>query len=383
MASKLLSFGFEVTHVSKKSKARTGVIHTPHGSFETPDFVPVATNGVLKAVGFDQVNDINKGLVFCNTYHLMIHPGTDVIAKAGGIHKYVGYDGPMITDSGGFQIFSLNQDENEIQNELKGKVNKGYQPLLSKLTEEGVIFSNYRNGDKLFLSPETSVRAQKDIGADIIIPLDQLLPHNVSEEELLSALERTHRWEERSLNEHLKNRNGQAMYAVAHGGIDYNLRKKSIEHLMGLEFDGLAIGGSLGSTHHEMSTMLSQISPLLPDDKPIHLLGIGDPEGISDSVQFGIDTFDSIYPIRIGRHGTILTKNGKVNMGKLMYKDMVDSPLVEGCTCSTCQTTSKSLYHHLLKQREPLAGTLGSIHNLHFIKEQFKEIRYKIRNDLI
>ena len=220
------TFHFELLHTSKKSRARVGRIHTPHGVIDTPNFVAVGTNGTLKSLDNHMVSSIGLQLMFCNTYHLLLQPGTDVIAKAGGLHKFINRNLPIITDSGGFQVFSLAYGS--VASELKSQGTKKHDQSVIKITEDGVLFRSYRDGQKFLLTPETSIQAQKALGADIIIPFDELPPYHISPKALEESLERTHLWEKRSLDEHLKNPNSQAMYAVIHGGIDLALRKRSV-----------------------------------------------------------------------------------------------------------------------------------------------------------
>jgi queuine tRNA-ribosyltransferase len=271
-------FSFEVIHTSKKSRARVGKIHTPHGTIDTPNFVGVGTNGTLKTLDNAAVQNIGLQLMFCNTYHLLLQPGTEVVKKAGGLHKFIHRQLPIITDSGGFQVFSLAYGS--VADELKSRGTKKQDGMVIKITEEGVLFRSYRDGKKVFLTPESSIEAQKDLGADIIICFDELPPYHISECSLKSSLDRTHRWEKRSLEAHLQNPKSQALYAVVHGGIDPSLRKHSCDFLTALPFEGYAIGGSLGKNKKEMYEMLSLTMPRLPVEKPNHLLGIGDLESL-------------------------------------------------------------------------------------------------------
>ncbi len=240
------NFGFKIVHQSKKSRARVGQIITPHGVIDTPNFVAVGTNATLKAIDNEMVHNLGLQLMFCNTYHLMLQPGTKTVAKAGGLHKFINRNAPIITDSGGFQVFSLAYGT--VKDELKSKGQKKANNSVLKINEEGVTFRSYRDGSKIILTPETSIQAQKDLGADIIIPFDELPPYHMDQRQLEKSLHRTHRWEKRSLDEHLKNPQGQAMYAVVHGGINPDFRKLSCSYLGQLPFDGYAIGGSLGKT---------------------------------------------------------------------------------------------------------------------------------------
>lgn len=373
-------FWYELVYQSKKSRARVGRIHTPHGIIETPNFVPVGTNGVLKGVPSIYADSINIDMMFCNTYHLMVQPGLDVLEKAGGLHKFMKRDRPIITDSGGFQVFSLAYGG--VAQELKSKGTKKTQNGIIKIREEGVWFRSYRDGSPLLLSPEKSIQAQKVIGADMIVSFDELPPYHMGQKKLRASLERTHRWEKRSLDEHKRNRNQQALYAVVHGGIDKDLRKLSAQYLSKLDFDGYGIGGSVGKDRHEMHEMLKFLMPLLPEDKPIHLLGIGDLPSIEDSVPLGIDTFDSSHPTKCARHGLLFTKNGFLKITKTSYAQ-VFRPIEDDCLCSTCQNYTVSYLRHLLKAHELAYFTLASIHNLYFMNNLMREYREKIVRDEI
>ena len=377
-SSNTVTFGFELIHRSKKSNARVGRIHTPHGIIDTPSFVAVGTNGTLKALDNAQVGAIGLQLMFCNTYHLMIQPGTEVIREAGGLHTFINRSHPLITDSGGFQVFSLAYGG--IANELKSRGKKKTKGNVLKITEEGVLFRSYRNGSLLLLTPENSIRAQKDLGADIIIPLDELPPYHISSEALKESLERTHRWEERSLTEHLKNRQNQTMYAVIHGGIDPLLRRKSCDTLTALPFDGFAIGGSVGKNKQEMHELLTFTTKYLPDEKPIHLLGIADLPSLTRSIPLGIDTFDSSYPTKAARHGILLNDNEPLNITKSKYATDFTAPVVT-CSCTTCQNYTKGYLHHLFKAKELTALTLSTIHNLHFMVQWMAHVRTLILED--
>lgn len=369
---------FEVLHTSKKSNARVGRIHTPHGIIDTPNFVAVGTNGTIKALDNALVQEIGLQLMFCNTYHLMLQPGTDIVRQAGGLHNFINRQMPIITDSGGFQVFSLAYGS--VADELKSRGKKKHEGMVLKTNEDGVLFRSYRDGAKVLLTPESSILAQKDLGADIIIPFDELPPYHICGDSLKLSLERTHRWEERSLNEHLKNPQNQAMYAVIHGGIDPDLRQQSCEFLTNLDFDGYAIGGSIGKNKQEMHTLLTNLMPRLPKDKPNHLLGIGDLPSLEQCVPLGIDTFDSSYPTRAARHGLLLTKEGGFKISSKIHGNVFGPP-VAGCTCPTCTRFSLAYLHHLFKAGELTAYTLATVHNLHFMVELMKDYREKILRD--
>lgn len=368
-------FRFEILHRSKRSRARVGRIHTPHGIIDTPNFVAVGTNGTLKALDNKMVDSIGLQLMFCNTYHLLLQPGVEVVQKGGGLHKFINRQMPIITDSGGFQVFSLAYGS--VASELKSCGAKKQDGHVLKISEEGVLFRSYRDGRAVLLTPESSIQAQKALGADIIIPFDELPPYHIGPEKLKNSFERTHRWEKRSLDEHLKNRQNQAIYAVIHGGVDPALREESAKRLSSLAFDGFAIGGSLGKTKPEMVGMLQALMPHVPDERPNHLLGIGDLESLHQCIPLGIDTFDSSYPTRAARHGLLLTKEGgsKVIRGEMAKRF---EPIEKDCSCWTCQNFTLAYLHHLFKASELTAYTLATLHNLHFMVNLMKGYRESI-----
>lgn len=373
-------FQFELLHRSKKSRARVGRIHTPHGIIDTPNFVAVGTNGTVKALDNSVLHHIGLQLMFCNTYHLLLQPGTETVRKAGGLHQFIHRQLPIITDSGGFQVFSLAYGS--VADELKSRGTKKQEGSVLKITEEGVLFRSYRDGSKVMLTPESSIQAQKDLGADIIIPFDELPPYHISLEDLKKSIARTHRWEQRSLDQHLKNRQGQAMYGVIHGGINLDLRKTSCDFLTELPFDGFAIGGSMGKNKEEMHNLLSFTLPLLPESKPNHLLGIGDLASIERCIPFGIDTFDSSYPTRAARHGILFTNQGGLNITKKEYATHF-FPIEKNCTCPTCEKFTVAYLHHLFKARELTSMSLATIHNLHFMVQLMRKYREAIQQDFI
>jgi queuine tRNA-ribosyltransferase len=368
-------FSFKIIHRSKKSNARVGQIITPHGVIDTPNFVAVGTNGTLKALDTVFLEQMQQQLMFCNTYHLLLHPGPQVIKAAGGLHKFINRNQPIITDSGGFQVFSLAYGT--VKDELKSKGTKSLKNSVCKITEEGVTFRSYRDGQKIILTPEYSVQIQKDLGADIIIPFDELPPYHIDEKKLKKSLDRTHRWEKRSLEEHLKNPNQQAMYAVIHGGINKEFRSISCKTLSDLPFDGFAIGGSVGKNHTEMVDMLRHTLPQLPDDKPNHLLGIGDLPAISEIIPLGIDTFDSSHPTKCARHGHLFSSQGTIKIAQGKYKFLMQ-PIDPACSCYTCTNYHASYIHHLFKANEPTAHTLATIHNVAFMVQRMQQYRQDI-----
>ena len=368
-------FFFELIYQSNKSKARVGKIHTPHGIIDTPSFVAVGTNGTLKALDNHTLNSLNQQLMFCNTYHLLLHPGPDIVQQAGGLHKFINRTKPIITDSGGFQVFSLAYGG--VASELKSKGQKNQKNLVLKITEEGIIFRSYRNGDRIHLTPESSIIAQKALGADIIIPLDELPPYHIEKHLLKASLDRTHRWEKRSLQQHCQNPQKQAMYGVIHGGIIEDFRKESCKILTELPFDGFAIGGSVGKNHHEMIEMLSYTLPMLPEGKPNHLLGIADLTSIDAIIPLGIDTFDSSHPTKCARHGHLFTSQGTKKIAQTKWKNDL-GPLDPECICATCTNYSTSFIHHLFKSHEPSAHTLATIHNITYMNHLMQKYREKI-----
>lgn len=368
-------FRFELIHTSKRSRARVGRIHTPHGIIETPHFVPVATNASMKYIDTRMMDQLDSQLVFCNTYHLMLHPGTETVQAAGGLHTFMGRTKPIITDSGGFQVFSLAYGS--VKDELKSKGLKHQNNAVLKINEDGVLFRSYRDGSVMLLTPETSVQAQKALGADIIIPFDELPPYHISAHSLKRSFDRTHRWEVRSLEEHLRTPQNQAMFGVVHGGIDPLLRAESARILSSHAFDGFAIGGSLGKTHAEMFTMLDALIPHLMPERPRHLLGIGDLTSLVPCVEAGIDTMDSSYPTKCARHGMLFTPQGviKINQSKWKY---VFEPISEA---PMCREYSAAYLHHLFKAHEPLGLMLASINNIHYMIERMALLRQAILED--
>lgn len=374
------NFTYELIHQSKRSRARVGRIHTPHGVINTPNFVAVGTNGTLKGLDSKIAQEMGLELMFCNTYHLILQPGTDVVKKAGGLHNFINRSAPIITDSGGFQVFSLAYGT--VKDELKSKGKKKTDSAVLKIDEEGVLFRSYRNGNKVLLTPESSVNAQKDLGADIIIPFDELPPYHIDNDSLKKSLDRTHRWEKRSLDQHLKNPQQQAMYSVIHGGIDPEMRTLSCKTLTALPFDGHAIGGSLGKNHQQMFDMLSYVMPQLPSEKPNHLLGIGDLVSIEPCIKLGVDTFDSSHPTRCARHGLLFTFNGMVKILNSTNRNNFNAP-DSACECYTCKNYSIAYIHHLFKAKEMTGYTLATIHNLHFMIKLMESYRQMILEDKV
>jgi queuine tRNA-ribosyltransferase len=320
------------------------------------------------------------------------------ITEAGGLHKFINRDKPLITDSGGFQVFSLaygsvqeslDSKGSELkrtrnsarQNENKNSLSADGGPPV-KVTEDGVYFKSYRDGRKIFLTPESTVDAQKSYGADIIIPLDQLPPYFIDRQKLTESVDRSHRWEARSLKRHLEDVKKQAMYCVVHGGVDVELRTKSVDYLTSLPFDGYAIGGSLGKNSDELIDLLSWMMPMFEEghrkDKPRHLLGIADEKSILESVKHGIDTFDSCYPTRLSRHGTLLTRTGKIQIKSGKHSKSYGMPIDPECSCTTCKHYDRAYLWHLYKAREPVFTQLATVHNIQYMNDLMSRQRQAI-----
>ena len=344
----------------------------------------MGTNGALKAVPHQELAAAGVDLMFANTYHLMLQPGPDLVASAGGLHEFIGRDAPIITDSGGFQVFSLARPNAEDGLEMKSRratKQKGGDGLLIRTNEHGVLFRSYRDGSSVVLTPESSVEAQKSLGADIIIPLDELPPYHIDRAVLERSVYLSHRWEARSLKAHLRDVRQQAMYAVIHGGVDRDLRRMSVEYLTSLPFDGFAIGGSLGKDTAELVELLGHLMPQLPKDRPNHLLGIGDVGSILGSIPHGVDTFDSTFPTRNARHGQLMTRTrGTFNIQRAENASLHE-PVCHQCACSLCKNHTASYLHHLFRANEPTAVTLATAHNLHYMGWLMQTQREKILND--
>ncbi len=388
------AFRFEVLHQSRASGARRGRLHTPHGAVETPAYVPVGTNACVKHLDAAQLDAAGVQLMFCNTYHLLVHPGADVVQAAGGVHHFMNRDAPVITDSGGFQVFSLAAATDADGPELKrkrgardGSGNGGHHGLLLKTDEQGTVFRSYIDGTKIELTPESSVQSQKQIGADIIIPLDELPPLGVSSARLAASVALSHRWMERSLREHLRDPRDQAMYGVVHGGTDRTLRTESVDFLTRLPFDGLAVGGALGRDRAEMLALCEWLIPLVNQrgggDKPIHLLGIADPHSARAVVRTGVDTMDSCFPTRVARHGQLILSSGetlRIKQGR--YKRDL-GPIDPDAEADSLPGVSRAYLHHLFKQHEPLAPALATLHNVKAMCALMAKLRGQIERDEI
>ncbi len=390
------NFGFEIDHRDSASGARTGRLTTPHGTIETPNFIFCGTKAAIKGVTPQQMRDAGTGIVLANTYHLMIQPGADRVAKLGGLHGFMGWDGPMLTDSGGFQIFSMGHGG--VADEIKGRRNRdarsgngpgtnggngGRTPSLTKITEEGAEFRSYLDGSKLFLSPESSIQIQRKLGADLIVQLDECTPFHVERDYTASSMAMSHRWGDRCLEEFNRGDDGrQALYGVIQGGVYPDLRRESTEFTADRPFFGTAVGGSLGAHKDQMYEVVSHCTPYIHPDRPVHLLGIGGFGDIFAGVRLGMDTFDCVHPTRVARHGWALMKgapNERVNLRNARFRDD-QAPIDESCQCATCATYSRAYLNHLLRAGEILSMTLLSIHNVATMNRLMADVRAAIRS---
>jgi queuine tRNA-ribosyltransferase len=349
------SKSFEFQLQAREGRARAGLFSTPHGEILTPVFAPVGTQATVKALTPAQLHEIGASLVLANTYHLYLRPGEDLVAEMGGLHEFMQWPHPMLTDSGGFQVFSL------------GGINQ--------IEDEGVTFKSHIDGSIHRLTPEKSVAIQEDLGADIIMAFDECAePYDQAYNE--RAMARTHAWVQRCIQ--AKTRDDQALFGIVQGGIFPDLRQQSAEFIAGLDLSGNAIGGlSVGETKEEMHEILEVVDPILPEDKPRYLMGVGTPEDLINGVRRGIDIFDCVLPTRLARHKAAFTSTGRMNVSKAMYaRD--ERPIEADCACYTCQNFSRAYLRHLITAKEMLAGTLLSIHNLHTLLQLAREMRQAI-----
>ena len=380
-------FKFEILKQSQKSMARLGMVHTPHGTIETPAFIFCATKANIKGVTIDQVKAAGSQIILSNTYHLMLQPGSEIIKEAGGLHKFVGWDGPMFTDSGGFQVFSLGYGS--VESEIKGaQLIRGKKTLL-KLSESGAQFRSYINGTVVNLTPELSMKVQMDLGADIIVSFDECTPYHVNKLYTANSMEKSKRWAIRSLNEVKEKGNGkQALLAVIQGGIYKDLRQESARFANENDFHGFAIGGSLGKTKSEMYDIVAMTAEMIDKSRYVHLLGIGGIADIFNGVRCGMDTFDCVSPTRIARHGAALVKKKELldpskkhlNLNNAIYERDFN-PISPTCDCYVCRNFSRAYIHHLLRAKEALCGTLISIHNIHTMNKLMSDIRNALSTD--
>lgn len=351
---------YEHIKTCKQTGARLGIVHTPHGSFETPVFMPVGTQGTVKAMSPEEMAEIGSGIILSNTYHLWLRPGTEVIQEAGGLHQFMNWDRPILTDSGGFQVFSLSK--------------------LRDIQEEGVHFRHHLNGSKLFLSPEKAMEIQNVLGSDIMMAFDECPPYPATREYMQSSVDRTSRWAERCLEAHARP-SDQALFGIVQGGEYEDLRKQSAQDLVSLDFPGYAIGGlSVGEPKDVMNRVLEFTVPHLPEDKPRYLMGVGTPDSLIDGAIRGIDMFDCVLPTRIARNGTLMTSQGRLVVRNAKYKHDF-RPLDENCDCYACKNYSRAYIHHLIKSDEIFGLRLTSYHNIYFLVNLMEEVRQAIRED--
>ena len=353
-------FWLEIKHICKQSGARYGILHTPHGDVEVPMFMPVGTLATVKYISPDELKEMNTGVVLSNTYHLWLRPGEDVVANAGGLQNFMKYNGPMLTDSGGFQVFSLADNR--------------------KISEEGVTFKSHLNGEKLFLSPEKSIEIQNKLGADIIMSFDECPPYPCTHEYMKNSVERTLRWAKRGKDAHKNDK--QALFGIVQGGEFEDLRKFCAEELVKMDFPGYSIGGtSVGETKETLYKMIDYAIPYLPKDKPRYLMGVGSYDAILEGILRGVDMFDCVLPTRIARHGALMTSKGRLNIRD--KKNEYDLSVIDDtCDCYTCKNGySRSYLRHLYKCDEGYGKRLLSIHNIRFLTRLMEEVRLAIKED--
>ncbi len=358
-----MAIRYEHVHTCKQSGARAGRLHTPHGIIETPIFMPVGTLATVKGMSPEELLEMGSQIILSNTYHLWLRPGSDLVREAGGLHNFMNWQKPILTDSGGFQVFSLSN--------------------IRTIEEEGVHFRSHLDGSKLFLTPEKAMDIQHDLGADIIMSFDECAPIPATREYVKDSLERTTRWAERGLNHHVKSGNDkkQALFGIVQGGEYSDLRKQSAREITSLDFPGYSIGGlSVGEPKPLMYEMLEETVPLLPFDKPRYLMGVGSPDALIEGVIRGIDMFDCVLPTRIARNGTTMTSQGRLVVKNQKYsRDF--SPLDPNCDCYTCRNYTRAYIRHLFKANEMFGARLTTYHNLHFLLNLMSDVRQAILND--
>ena len=394
-----MNFKFKIIKKSRKSWARAGVLETPHGRIHTPAFVSVATQGSVKSLAPEDLKDLGAEIILANTYHLYLRPGADVIEKAGGLHKFMNWQGPLMTDSGGFQGFSFGWG----QVHTNGKIGffpgfdevrpprevEPLKPKLVKIAENGVEFTSHLDGSKHFFTPEKSIKIQEKLGADIIFAFDECTSPLAGYDYTKRSLKRTHNWAVRCLRaaqtqkSNLKNKKfRQAIFGIIQGGEYKDLREQSAKFISALPFDGIGIGGSLGKTRKDMFKILKWLHPILPEEKPRHLLGIGKTEDLENCVKLGMDLFDCVWPTRLARRGTMLIQKGRINIENSKYaKDF--QPIERECHCYTCRNFTRAYLSHLFRAKELLAYRLATIHNLYFTLSLMRKIRENVLNGRI
>ena len=351
---------YELIKEEKHTGARLGILHTPHGSFPTPMYMPVGTLATIKGLSPEELKEMGADVVLANTYHLWLRPGEDLVAEAGGLHKFMNWDKGILTDSGGFQVFSLSD--------------------MRKITEEGVHFRNHINGEKLFLSPEKAIHIENQLGADIIMSFDECPPFDQSYDYVKRSIERTTRWAERGLRAHQRPQD-QALFGILQGAGYKDLRLAHAQDMIAMDFPGYSIGGlSVGESKEEMNQVLDYLTPVMPKYKPRYLMGVGSPDSLIDGVIRGVDMFDCVLATRIARNGTCMTSQGRLVVKNAQYaRDF--RPIDEKCDCYTCKHYSRAYIRHLIKCDEIFGLRLASIHNVHFLLNLMKQVRYHIEND--
>jgi len=381
-----MEFNFKISKKSKISSARLGYLETAHGVVETPCLVAVATQATVKTLASEDVIKTKSQMLICNTFHLHERPGEKVVHEAGKLHNFMNWQGPIMTDSGGFQLFSLGfgqdmkiskllKDHNKNQNEVKN----GQQPKQIKITDNGVYFKSPINGSQLFMGPKESIKIQEKLGADIIFAFDECTPPNADYEYTKKSLEKTHNWAKVCLKTKKSN---QALYGIVQGGKFEDLRKESAKFIGSLGFDGFGIGGEFGSDKKIMQKMINWVTEILPEKKPRHLLGIGYLEDIEPIIKSGIDTFDCTVPTHYARRGIAFTSQGKLDLNKSNYLKSKE-PIDKNCVCPVCLNYKKNYICHLLRAKEITAMSLLTFHNLHYFNSFVEEIRQKIKNNKI
>lgn len=352
---------YELLKKEKNTKARRGILHTNYGSFATPMFMPVGTLATVKTLSPEELKEANSAIILSNTYHLWLRPGADVVEKAGGLHKFMNYDGPILTDSGGFQVFSLAKNKKK------------------DITEEGVHFKSHLDGKALFLTPEESIRVQNKLDSDIAMSFDECPPYPVTYDYMKQSIERTLRWAARGKAVHSNPR--QSLFGIVQGGEFEDLRKYSALETVKMDFDGYSIGGtSVGEDKPTMYKMIDYAVPYLPENKPRYLMGVGDPIDIIEGVIRGVDMFDCVLPTRIARHGNAFTRNGKINIKNAKYKEDFE-PIEHNCDCYACKHYTKAYIRHLITSNETFGARLLSIHNIRFLIKLTEELRDAIEQD--
>ena len=351
---------YELLHTCKQTGARRGVIHTPHGDIQTPIFMPVGTQATVKSMTPEELKAVGAQIILSNTYHLFLRPGHELVKEAGGLHKFMHWDRPILTDSGGFQVFSLG--------------------ALRTISEEGVEFRSHLDGSRQFLSPEKAIEVENALGADIIMAFDECCPYPSTYEYTKKSMERTTRWAKRCKEAH-KRENDQGLFGIIQGGFFKDLRKQSLEDLVKLDLPGYAIGGiSVGEPKEEFLDILNYTAPLMPENKPRYLMGVGTPDYLIEAAIAGIDMCDCVLPTRLARHGTAFTSKGKIVVRNATYERDF-SPLDDECDCYACKNYTRAYIRHLVKTNEILGIRLLSIHNIKFLTNLMDKVRIEIEND--